>query len=223
MQNHTIDRVLRGKMPLSENVTRRLFDKDGKQKQLFQQNRIGNAIMRAARAFVNPIEVVRDESGFVIGSRVKAGWLNKIAAYGPQNLFSGSWVWEQKGANLITNAGAAGVASRINGSGGEAAFTYVAIGTGTNAAAVGDTTLQTEITTNGGQRASATASRVTTDVTNDTARLVVTFTFTGSFAVTESGVLNAASSGVLLNRQVFSAVNVVSGDSLQVTHNFDVD
>jgi hypothetical protein len=126
-------------------------------------------------------------------------------------------------SNLVTNAGMAGVASRVNGNGAEAAFTYIAIGTGATAAAAADTTLVTEITTNGGQRANATASRTTTDVTNDTATLVNTFTFTGSFAVTESGVLNAASAGTLLARQVFSAINVVSGDSLQITWNFDVD
>jgi hypothetical protein len=220
---NTLQRMVRGKMPLTENVTRKLFDRNGKQKQLFQLNKLGEATMRLFRRFVNPIENTYDAQGFVTGSAVKTGWFNKIAAYGPTSTIFGAWVWEQKGSNLVTNAGAAGVASRINGSGAEAAFTYIAIGTGTNAAAAADTTLQTEITTNGGQRASATASRVTTDVTNDTARLVVTFTFTGPFAVTESGVLNASSSGVLLNRQVFSAVNVVSGDSLQVTHNFDVD
>jgi hypothetical protein len=64
---------------------------------------------------------------------------------------------------------------------------------------------------------------VTTDVTNDTAQLVYTFTVTGTAAVTESGVFNAASSGVLLARQVFSAINVVNGDSLQITWKFDVD
>lgn len=125
--------------------------------------------------------------------------------------------------NLVTDAGKAGIASRINGNGGEAAFGHIAIGTGTTAAAAGDTTLQTEISTNGGQRAACTATRVTTDVTNDTAQCVVTFSFTGSFAVTESGYLNAASSGVLLARQVFSAINVVNGDSLQVTWKIDVD
>lgn len=130
---------------------------------------------------------------------------------------------EWKGSNLITSAGLAGIASRINGAGSEAAFTYIAIGTGTTAAAAGDTALETEITTGGGARASATASRVTTDVTNDTAQLVVTFNFTASFSVTETGVLNAASSGTLLNRQVFTAVAVTSGDSLQVTHKFDID
>jgi hypothetical protein len=126
-------------------------------------------------------------------------------------------------SNLITSAGKAGVASRINGSGGEAAFTYIAVGIGTTAANVADTTLESEITDSGLQRAAATASRVTVDVTNDGARLVLTFTVSGTKAVTESGVLNAGASGVLLARQVFSAINVVSGDSLQVTWTFDVD
>jgi hypothetical protein len=48
-------------------------------------------------------------------------------------------------------------------------------------------------------------------------QLIVTFNFTGTFAVTESGVLNAGAAGDLLSRQVFSAINVVNGDSLQVT------
>jgi len=135
----------------------------------------------------------------------------------------GSWGEKMMIANLITDAGKAGAASRINGAGSEAAFTYLAIGTGTTAANASDTTLETEITTGGGERAAATASRVTTDVTNDTARLVLTFSFTASFSVTEAGVLNAASGGVLLNRQVFTAVPVVNGDSLQVTIDVDVD
>ena len=125
--------------------------------------------------------------------------------------------------NLVTNAGAAGVASRINGDGSEAAFTYIAVGTGTTAANVADTTLETESAASGLSRAAGTASRVTTDVTNDTAQLLKSFSVTGSVAVTESGVLNAAASGVLLARQVFSAINVVNGDTLQITWKFDVD
>jgi hypothetical protein len=125
--------------------------------------------------------------------------------------------------NLVVDAGKAGVASRINGSGGEAAFTWIAIGTGATAANAADTTLQTEINTSGGQRANGAVSRITTDTTNDTAQVVVTFAFTGSFAVTEAGLLNASSAGTLLARQVFSAVNVANGDSLQVTWKIDVD
>jgi len=130
---------------------------------------------------------------------------------------------EWQGANLITDAGKAGMASRLNGSGAESAFTYIGIGTGTASAGASDTALGSEITTGGGARASATVSRVTTDVTDDTAQAVVTFNFTAGFAVTETALFNASSAGTMLNRQVFSAVNVTSGDSLQVTIKIDVD
>lgn len=124
--------------------------------------------------------------------------------------------------NGVPNAGFAAIASRINGAGAEAAGTYLAVGTGTNAFNASDTTLQTEITDSGLARASATASRVTTTVTNDTAQLQVTYTVTGTKAVTEAGYLNAASSGSLFARSVFSAVNVVNGDSLQLTYKIKV-
>lgn len=189
----------KAKFDLRENFTYRLFDKYGKVKPIFQLNKLGQYLLK--RAVITPTSPTK-----------------LLMALG-----LGSWKNEMRLANLITTAGKGGVASRINGSGSEAAFTYLAIGIGTTAANVADTTLESEITTNGGERAAATASRVTTDTTNDTARLVKTWTFTGSFAVTEAGALNAASSGVLLNRQVFTAVNVVSGDSLQVTVDIDVD
>lgn len=134
----------------------------------------------------------------------------------------GHWSTTKSLSNLVTSAGKAGMASRANGSGGEAAFIYIATGTGTTAAAAGDTTLQTELATSGLSRASSTASRVTTSVTNDTAQLQNTFSVTGTQAVTESGVLNAASVGTLLARQVFSAINVVNGDSLQITWKFQM-
>lgn len=126
-------------------------------------------------------------------------------------------------SNLVTNAGFAGVASRINGAGSEAAFDRIAIGTGTTAAAATDTALETEITTGGGVRSIATTSRTTTDVANDTAQNVVTFNFSDSFAITESGVFNADTAGTMLARQVFSPINVANGDSLQITWKFDVD
>lgn len=120
--------------------------------------------------------------------------------------------------NLVPSAGKAAIASRINGAGSEAAATYLAVGTGTTAAAVGDTALQSEVSTNGLARANATASRVTTTVTNDTAQLQYTWTASGSVAVTEAGIFNAASVGTLFARQVFSAINVVANDTLQLTY-----
>lgn len=170
-----------------------LRDKNGNIKPIFQPN--GLCLFLIKKGFLSANSEQIKNIPFLFGN-----WRNKMVI-----------------ANLITNTGKAAVASRINGSGAEAAFTYAAIGIGTTAAAATDATLKSEITTNGGQRAAITPTRVTTTVTNDTARHVVTFTFTGSFAVTEAGLLNAASVGVLLNRQVFTAVNVVSSDSLQIT------
>ncbi len=118
--------------------------------------------------------------------------------------------------NLVVSAGKAGVAGLINGVITNF-FEHIAIGTGTVAAAAGDTTLGTEITTGGGARAAGTTSRVTTTVTNDTAQVVFAFAFTASFAVTEAGLLDSISAGTLLCRQVFAAVNVVNSDSLTIT------
>lgn len=126
-------------------------------------------------------------------------------------------------SNLVVDTGRAGAASRLNGAGSESAFTYIAIGTGTTAVTVADTALIAEITTGGGARASATCARVTTDTTNDTAQMQKTFTFTLPFAVTETGVFNASTAGTMLNRAVFSALNLISGDQLTVIHQFDID
>ena len=175
-----------------------LRDKDGNIKPIFQPNGLCLFLIKKGLLSANSEKI--KNIPFLFGN-----WQNKMVI-----------------ANLITDAGKAGSASRINGAGSEAAFTYCAIGIGTAAATALDTTLASEITTNGGQRKSATPTRTTTTVPNDTARNVATFDFTGSFAVTEAGILNAASAGVLLNRQVFTAVNVVSGDSLQITVDISV-
>ncbi len=133
------------------------------------------------------------------------------------HLRNGQVIDRREVKNLVVSAGKALAAGLINGALTTPAK-YIAIGTGTVAPAAGDTALGTEITTGGGARAVATTlDRVTTTVTNDTARAILTFSFTASFAVTEAGLLDAASAGNLLCRQTFAAVNVVSGDSLQIT------
>lgn len=152
---------------------------------------------------------------------IKKGWLSPHwinAWFGPLvSPFLGRWVTEKRVRNLVTTVGKALVAGRLNASGAPAAATYIAVGTGATAANAADTTLGTETSTSGLARVAATASLVTTTTTNDTAQLTTTFSVSGTVAVTESGVLNAASSGTLLCRQVFSAINVVSGDSLAIT------
>lgn len=118
--------------------------------------------------------------------------------------------------NLIVNAGKAAMAGLFLTDVAVDAFDYIALGTGTVAAAAGDTALGAEITTGGGARSAGTGTRVTTAVTNDTSQLEATFNFTASHAITESGVLNAASAGDLAARQVFDVLNVSNGDQLTV-------
>lgn len=192
----------KARLGLKENVEYVLRDKDGNIKPLFQENGLCRGLLK--RGWLSPL------------------WINKWYA-SVLSPFLGFWANKRLVSNLVTDAGKAGVASRINGSGAEAAFTYIAVGTGTTAANAADTTLETEIVDSGLARVAASVSRVTVDVTNDGARLTTTFSVSGTKAVTESGILNAGAAGVLLARQVFSAVNVVSGDSLAITWTVDVD
>jgi len=97
------------------------------------------------------------------------------------------------------------------------AFDFIAVGTGTTAATATDTILETEVTNIGLTRAAGTGTNVTTTVAYDTFQLVHSFSPTASAAVTESGVLNLSSAGILLCRQTFSAINVTNGDTLTIT------
>lgn len=123
--------------------------------------------------------------------------------------------------NTITNVGHAAANGRMSNQGGYNPSTNLAIGTGTQGSPATATALSAEITTLGGARAAATASQVTTSVTNDTTQLVKTWTFTGSFAITEEGIFDSASvGGNMLAYQSFAAINVVTTDQLTVTHKY---
>jgi len=98
-------------------------------------------------------------------------------------------------------------------------FDYIELGTGTTAATSDDTALETPTAESGLTRAQGTNSRVTTTVTNDTSQTLHTFTNAGSTAaITEAGLFDAASTGVMADHQVFAAVSVENGNSLQVTY-----
>ncbi len=125
-------------------------------------------------------------------------------------------------SNLVTNAGYAFVSARIISDSTEDLADNIAVGTSSTAATSTDTALGAEIVDSGLARATATLTRVTTTVTDDTSQLVKQFTVSGTKAVTESGVFNAAAAGTMVARQVFSAINVSSGDTLQLTWRFSV-
>jgi hypothetical protein len=109
--------------------------------------------------------------------------------------------------NLITTAGRNELVSRWDD--GTAQPTHMAIGTGATAAAAGDTTLQTELDRN------ALTSRVA--ATNVITMVGDWAAGDGTGAITEAGVLSAASNGTLFSRAVFSVINKAAGDTLQIT------
>jgi hypothetical protein len=127
---------------------------------------------------------------------------------------TGMWTTEALKFNTVTTQGYKVVAQQLGGT-TTTPVTAIAIGTGSP----GSTALGSEITTGGGARGAATISNTTTTTTGDTEQWVKTFTFTSSFAVTEEGLFdNNSSGGNMVCDQSFSAVNIVSGDSLQITH-----
>jgi hypothetical protein len=115
--------------------------------------------------------------------------------------------------NLIVTTGFGHFTNRMVGT-SSGVMSHMAVGTGTTAAAAGDTTLQTETA----RVALDSITRVTTTVSNDSVQHVATFPAgTGTGALTEAGILNASSSGTLQNRVVFSVINKGALDSLVIT------
>ena len=110
--------------------------------------------------------------------------------------------------NLIVDVGFSFIAQSIGlASGRPNVMSYIAVGTGTTAAATGNTALVTEVL-----RKAATFSHTTgTKV----------FQFEATFnageatgAITEAGVLNAATAGTMLDRVVFAVINKGADDTL---------
>jgi hypothetical protein len=115
--------------------------------------------------------------------------------------------------NLVVTVGKNFIASSMakTTTNSPAAMTHMEVGTGTTAAAVGDTTLQSAVS---GSRVSLTS----TTVTNNNVAYVATFPAgTGTGALTEAGIFNASSSGTLLCRTVFSVINKGAADTLGIT------
>lgn len=119
--------------------------------------------------------------------------------------------------NIITNAGKAQIAL-LAGDATAVPFTYLAVGTSATAVAATDTTLTAEITTLGLARAVGTVSRVTTTVTNDTLQVTYTWTATGTVAVEEVGLFNAASAGTMLGHALTTTKSLVNTDTLLATY-----
>lgn len=90
-------------------------------------------------------------------------------------------------------------------------FKYHDAGVGTTAAVVGDTAIET---TDGEARATGNQTESAANVY----RSVGTISYTTTKAVTEHGLFNDPTAGTLMDRTVFTAINVVNGDSIQFTY-----
>ena len=86
---------------------------------------------------------------------------------------------------------------------------WTGIGTGTTGVTTADAALETEVTRVANVYAHSAGTKVFT-MTADYGAGV------GTGAITESGLLNAAAAGIILNRVVFSVINVGASDTLQV-------
>jgi hypothetical protein len=113
----------------------------------------------------------------------------------------------QETENLVVTAGKNWVADRMNNV--NTVMTHMAVGTGTTAAAAGNTTLVTESDRN---------TLTSTTVTANAVAYVATWAAgDATAALTEAGLFDAASGGDMLARTVFSVVNKGAADSMTIT------
>ena len=114
--------------------------------------------------------------------------------------------------NLVVNAGLAYIASRMTGT-SKSVMSHMALGSGTTAAAAGQTDLVSVL-------GSREALDSTTIAGTNNEKVVYVSSFEAgdaTGAVTEAGIFNAASGGDMLCRTVFSVVNKAADDTLSIT------
>ena len=124
----------------------------------------------------------------------------------------GKTIKEFEVPNLVVTAGKNYIASKmVATTNSPVSMNHMAIGTGTGTPAAGDTTLGAEV-----GRVSLVATPNSPSLNQNT----YTATFpagTGTGAITEAAVLNAASSGTMLCRTTFPVVTKAAGDSVAIT------
>jgi len=115
---------------------------------------------------------------------------------------------EQEIKNLVVTTGKNFIASRMKDTTDDA-MSHMAIGSGTTAANVADTALESSL---------GRVSLTSTTVTNNNVAYVATFPAgTGTGAVTEAGLFNDGTTGDMLCRTVFSVINKGAADTLGIT------
>ncbi len=124
-----------------------------------------------------------------------------------QLIRDGKVIQEEKVNNIIVTTGKALVATLVSGSG--TSFSHMAIGTDNTTEVIGDSSLIAEV-----GRVTLTSKAVSTNVISYIGDFPAG---TGTGTITEAGILNASSSGTMLNRVTFSSVNKTASDALKIT------
>jgi hypothetical protein len=112
---------------------------------------------------------------------------------------------------VVTTTGVAWLATAFTNTVEPETLNFHDAGTGVGAELIGNTTMGTPF---GGARVVGTQS---TPGSTNIYRSVATIPFTSSLAITEHGLFTASTAGTLFDRSVFSAINVLNGDSIQFT------
>lgn len=125
---------------------------------------------------------------------------------------------------VVTTAGCNFLVDAMQGTVEPEILKYHGIGTGTNAENSSDTALQTESTTALNPDSTRATGSLTEGASANIFRTVGTNTVDASVACTEHGIFSQAATGggTLLDRSVFSVLNLASADSLQTTYDFTI-
>lgn len=110
--------------------------------------------------------------------------------------------------NLVVTAGKGYIASRMKDA-TATAMSHMAIGTGTTAAAAGQTALVTEANRQALTSTNVSGGQITYSSTFGNGQ--------GTGALTEAAILNAATGGTMLCRTVFNVINKGANDTLAIT------
>jgi hypothetical protein len=116
---------------------------------------------------------------------------------------------------VVTTAGVNYLVDSLQGLQPSDVFRFHGTGTGTTAEAIGQTALVTEV-------ASRATGSQTEGASTNIYRTVGTVSYGATFAITEHGIFSASTAGTLLDRSLFAAINVISGDSIEFTYELTV-
>lgn len=126
------------------------------------------------------------------------------------------------GRKVVTTAGVGYIVDAFQNSVELENMKYHGFGTGTNAEASSDTTLQTELTTEYATDNTRPTGTTTEGASANIYRTVATLDPDADVAITEHGIFHQAanSGGTLLDRTKFSAINLsgAGGDTLEATY-----